>query len=356
MFLKDIFTASAVAIYHANVPSNSIPYLGAALFPAKKKMGLDLKWIKTRAGLPVSLAPSNFDAVSTLRSRVGIDVAKTQMAFFRESMLIKEEDEQEIMRVQEASDPYAQQVLQSIYNDSETLVAGADVVPERMRMQLLAPESGSPKIYIKANNVTYEYNYDPNGTYVANNYKVLSGTSLWTDTTNSDPLQDVSDAQSACETYSGMKPSILIVSKTTMNLIKKNAKIKNYVLAQNVGANVMMNDARVQALFSTELGVFIIVYEKKYKDEAGVAHNFYPDGYATLIPNGALGSTWYGTTPEERTLMQTKNNAQVSIVNTGVAVAVTTTSDAPIQTKTTVSEIVLPSYENMDSTYVLKVA
>ena len=45
--------------------------------------------------------------------------------------------------------------------------------------------------------------------------------------------------------------------------------------------------------------------------------------------------------------------ADVSIVNTGVAVSVTTTSD-PVQTKTTVSEIVLPSYERMDSTYVIK--
>lgn len=71
-----------------------------------------------------------------------------------------------------------------------------------------------------------------------------------------------------------------------------------------------------------------------------------------MIPAGALGSTWYGTTPEERTLMGS-GEADVSIVNTGVAVAVSTTND-PVQTKTTVSEIVLPSYERMDSTYVIK--
>jgi hypothetical protein len=43
----------------------------------------------------------------------------------------------------------------------------------------------------------------------------------------------------------------------------------------------------------------------------------------------------------------------VRLVNTGVAVAVSVTED-PVQTKTTVSEIVLPSYERMDSTYVIK--
>ena len=45
----------------------------------------------------------------------------------------------------------------------------------------------------------------------------------------------------------------------------------------------------------------------------------------------------------------------VSIVNTGVAVTVTTTTD-PVNTKTTVSEIVLPSFEGMDAVYVLEVA
>lgn len=73
---------------------------------------------------------------------------------------------------------------------------------------------------------------------------------------------------------------------------------------------------------------------------------------ATLIPSGALGNTWYGTTPEERTLIG-KPTADVSIVNTGVAVAISVSED-PVQTKTTASEIVLPSYERMDSTYVIK--
>ncbi len=72
-----------------------------------------------------------------------------------------------------------------------------------------------------------------------------------------------------------------------------------------------------------------------------------------LLPNGVLGSTWYGTTPEERTLAS-GNTADVSIVNTGVAVSVTITSD-PVNTKTTVSEIVLPSFERMDECYAMEV-
>lgn len=352
MNIRDAFNAKTIASVYSETASNKKEYLGTGLFPAKKKMGLDLKWIKTSKGLPVSLAPSNFDAVSTLRSREGFKFTETEMAFFRESMLVKENDEQEIMRAQDTADPYATDVLSRIFDDTTTLVDGAKVVPERMIMQLLAPSDGSPKISIQANGTTYAYNYDPDNTYKTNNYVKLSGsTDKWDDVANSDPLDDVSMAIDAIEENTGERPEIMIVSKKTMNYLKQNAKIKSAVLAQNVTANVLMTDARVKEIFANELGINIVVYSKKYKDEAGTTHNFYPDGFATLIPSGTLGNTWYGVTPEERTLMG-KPTADVSIVNTGIAVAVSVSED-PVQTKTTVSEIVLPSYERMDSTYVI---
>lgn len=353
MNIRDAYSAKAIALVNTEVASNKIAYLGSGLFPAKKKMGLDLKWIKTSKGLPVSLAPSNFDAVSTLRSREGFKLTETEMAFFRESMLIKEADEQEIMRVQDTTDPYAAEVLGRIFDDANTLIDGANVVPERMIMQLLAPTDGHPKISIQANGVTYTYNYDPSGSYATNNFASLeTSTDKWDDTENSDPLDDVATALDAVEAETGERPSIMIISRKTMDYLKQNKKIRNAILAQNTTANIFMNDNRVKEVFSSELSVSIIVYSKQYKNESGVAAKFYPDGFATLLPTGSLGNTWYGTTPEERTLMGS-GEADVSIVNTGVAVAVTTTSD-PVQTKTTVSEIVLPSYERMDSTYVIK--
>ena len=353
MNIRDAYTSKAIALVNTEVASNRIAYLGAGLFPAKKKMGLDLKWIKTSKGLPVSLAPSNFDAVSTLRSREGFKLTETEMSFFRESMLVKEADEQEIMRVKDSTDPYAAEVLGRIFDDANTLVDGANVVPERMIMQLLAPSDGSPKISIEANGVTYAYNYDPSSTYKTKNFASLTtDTDKWSDTTNSDPMDDIATALDAVEAETGERPSIMIVSRKTMDYLKQNAKIKSAILAQNTTATVFMNDNRVKEVFSNELGIRIIVYSKQYKKEDGTAAKFYPDGFATLIPDGALGNTWYGTTPEERTLMGS-GEADVSIVNTGVAVAVTTTSD-PVHTKTTVSEIVLPSYERMDSTYVIK--
>ena len=354
MNLTDVFTAEAIALNYTNAASNAIPYLGAGLFPAQKKAGLDLKWIKGHNGLPVSLNPSNFDAKSKFRDRVGIEISETQMAFFRESMLVKEADEQEIMRVQDANDPYAAQVLANIFADARNLIDGAEVVPERMRMQLLAPLGGSMGIEISANGVNYKYNYDPDGSWKQKHYaKIEDAADKWSAADTCDPIRDMEAAMDAQEAETGNRPSVFLMSKETFNYIKNSKKVQSGVLAQNTTANVNYTSRRVQAYVEEELSVTIVIYNKQFKDEKGTAKKFFPAGIVTMLPAGTLGGTWYGTTPEERTLTQ-KADASVSIVNTGVAVAVTITDD-PVNTKTTCSEIVLPSFERANEVYALEV-
>lgn len=355
MKLSDIYTAQALAANYTEVVSNSIPYLGTGLFPSKKKQGLDLKWIKGNKGLPVSLAPSNFDAKSTYRDRIGIAFNETQMAFFRESMLVKEADEQEIMRCKDSNDPYVAQVLDHIFTDKRTLIEGAEVVSERMRMQLLAPIGGAIGINITANNVSYTYDYDPTDEWKDNHYMEITDSSdKWSASSTCDPLADLEEALDAQEAISGNRPTIALMSKPTFQYIKNSTKVQNQILAQNSTPNVNYTSKRVKAFVEEELGITIVIYTKKYKDEAGTEHNFYPNDVVMLLPTGSIGNTWYGTTPEERTLAGS-GQANVSIVNTGVAVAVTTTSD-PVNTKTTVSEIVLPSFERLNECYGIEVA
>lgn len=355
MNLSDIFTAEAIALNYTSAATNNVPYLGTGFFPSQKKAGLDLKWIKGHNGLAVSLMPSAFDAKSTFRDRVGISMNETEMPFFRESMLVKEKDEQEIMRVQDSNDPYAAQVLDNIFNDTKTLVDGANVVPERMIMQLLAPLGGKMGIEIKAGGVDYTYNYDPDGLWKKDHYtKIKDAADKWNASETCDPLVDIEKALDAQETASGNRPEILLMSKSTFNMIKNSTKVRSGILAQNVTANVNYTSAKVKQFIEEELNISVIVYNKQFKDETGMAKKFYPDNIVMMLPSGTLGTTWYGTTPEERTL-SSKSDADVSVVNTGVAVAVTITDD-PVNTKTTVSEIVLPSFERMDECYAIEVA
>lgn len=354
MLTSEVVNTSAIALAATNDASNAIPYLGLQFFPEMKKAGLDLKWIKTHKGLPVTLKASNFDALPALRTREGVKIEKTQMAFFRETMQITEEDEQEIGRADDENDPYLKSALQSVYDDTNALLSGAEVVPERMRMSLLATTEGHPSIGIESDGVKYEYDYDPNGEYAAKHYLKLEGTSDWSDTENSKPLTDLNNARKALAKL-GKIASYVLMNSNTFEYLLNNKQVKNAILAQNLTANIEMTEENVVSIVRSRTKLSIVLYDKMYMDEDKNDQYFYPDNKVTLLPAGALGKTWFGTTPEERTASQVAD-VDVSMYGVGIAIAKKVEYGPPAVTSVTASEIVLPSYENMDSTFVIKVS
>lgn len=357
MDMREFFTPAAIAANWEEVASNQIPYIGTALFPARKKAGLDLSWIRGSKGLPVSLMPSAFDAKATFRDRPGVQRLETEMPFFREGFKIKEKDRQEILRVQESTDPYLDEVLSRIFDDANNLIEGANVVPERMRMALLFPTNGRPGITFKANGVDYTYDYDVDGTWSTGanaNYFALTGNALWSAAATAHPFADIKTARDRVRSKTGNAPTMAIMNSYTFNLLGQTNDVKNRFLTTNGLAIGFISDADVKAVIQDVAGVSIVVYDKQYKDESGVVQSFVPNGYVALIPDGALGSTWYGTTPEEADLRGGASKAQVAIVNTGVAIT-QILDEHPVNLNTFASEIVLPSYERMNEVALLKV-
>ena len=353
MDLREIFTPAAVAANWTEVASNQIPYLGATLFPTRKKAGLDLSWLKGSRGLPVSLMPSAFDAKATFRDRIGFEKLETEMPFFREGYKIKERDRQELLRIQESTDPYAAEVISRIFDDTRGLIDGAAVVPERMIMQLLFPVNGDAGISIKANGVDYTYDYDPGDAWKGSNYTALTSNDLWTAPTTADPFAAFKTVKDAIRSKTGTELTAAIMNTYTFNLMAKTDAVKNRYISTSGVTLGYLTDNEVKAVVEGTSGLRIAIYDKQYKDESGVAHAFVPDGYVALIPDGALGSTWYGTTPEEADL-RGSGEAEVSIVNTGVAIT-RIVDKHPVNINTFASEIVLPSFERMDEVAVLKV-
>lgn len=355
MLVNEVVNSQSIALAATSDASNDIPFLGLGFFPEEKKMGLDLKWIKTHKGLPVSLAPSNFDSLPIIRGREGIKIEKTEMAFFRESKVIKETDENEIDRINDENDPYLESALRSVYDDTSSLIRSAEVVPERMRMQLLSTTDGHPTIGIESEGVKYAYDYDPTGEYAASHYmKLETATDKWSDTKNSKPLTDINRARKAL-TKLGKMPKYLLMNSNTFDYLAENEQVKSAILAQNQTANIFPDEDTIMTIVRIKTKMEILIYDKMFVDEEGNEQYFYPDNKVTLLPAVAVGKTWFGTTPEERTARQVAD-VDVSIYGTGIAIAVKTEYGPPSKTTTTASEITLPSYEGMDSTYVMEVA
>ena len=355
---RKLVTPKVIAANWTEAVSNKTPYLGETLFPSKQKAGLDLSWIKGHKGLPVSLMPSAFDAKATFRSRVGVQKLETEMPFFREGFKIKEFDRQQILRIREQNDPYLNDALNRVFDDASNLLDGALVVAEREIMQLLFPVDGNVGISIKANGVDYTYDYDPevNDTRVwkSTNYFALTSTAKWDAPTTADPLTDIRTAQDAIAANGG-KGTMLVMNGATFKLFRSIKAIKDLYLTVNGMSLGYMTDNQIAAVLKDALDLTgIIVYDKQYKDESGVTHKFIPDNYVAVIPDGALGNTWRGTTPEEADLMGS-GQADVAVVNNGIAIT-QILDPHPVNLNTFASEIVLPSYERMAEVAVIKVA
>lgn len=349
--IYDLIDSKAIALYWNNIYSNSIPYLGTALFPDRKKLGLKLEFLKGFRQLPIALMPSAFDTKPTLRGRIGVKDFSTKMPFFRESMKLNEEDRQQLLMFQEMSNnQYAKQLMQNIYEDRANLVSGALVQAERMRMSLLVDGTIDIVAPDKSGvSVQYKYNYDPEGEWVDSNTDTVS--TYW-----SNPEADIygdidrlrKDAQAR-----GILLTRAICTTKTWSYICKNEAIKKDM--NPVGyQNIIISDADVRRYLVEKLGITFTIYDKMYKNENGEDKQFYPDNYVTFLPTGTLGNTWYGTTPEEADLMGGNKDADVSIVNTGIAI-LNKKESLPVNLITSVSQIVLPSFERMGDVFVLKV-
>mgnify|MGYP001076530530 CR=1 FL=1 len=228
MRLTDVFSAEAVAIRQTSDVSNRMPYVGQAFWPNKKKMGIDLKWIKSHKGLGIALKPSALDSLATIRPRKGFEAITQEMPFFRESMTIKEQDLAEIQRAQESNDPYLNEVLEHIYNDADELITGADISVERMRMNLLAPLNGDMKLTIgMADNTLYTYNYDADGSWKKSNFmEITSENDKWSKPETAKPLNDIQKAKESLAAI-GVIATYAMMTTKTLNYLVESSQIKN---------------------------------------------------------------------------------------------------------------------------------
>lgn len=352
----ELITSQALASYYETLATNRIPLLGEALFPNDKKLGLKLEWIKGYENLPVALMPSAFDTKPTLRDRGGVSIENTKMPFFREAMRLGEEDRQQLLMFMEAqNNAYARQIITRIYDDTASLIEGAVLIPEIMRMKLLT--DGAFTISSPAEsgiNVSYAYNYDPNGDWAAKNLTTLTSTDVWSDHTNSDPIADIIEVVRDAARR-GITLSRAIIGYDTWLDIVQNTKIRlGIVPVAATAANIILTDSQIKTFVESHTKVQFIIYDKQYKDQDGQDQYFFPtSGQITLLPAGPLGKTWFGTTPEEADLMAGNTLASVSIVNTGIAVS-TEKIALPVNIINWVSEIVLPSFENMNKVFNIK--
>jgi hypothetical protein len=339
MTIFDIITSTEIASYWELMTQDRAPYLGEELFPNEKKLGLKLDWLKGSNGLPVVLKASAFDVKAVPRPRIGFEKLSAQMPFFKESKYIDEELRQQLnIIIETGNQAYIDTIVNRIFADETELLEGAAAQRERMRMMMLT----TGVISMKSNGQIYEYDYRiPEG-----HKKTV--TKSWSDPTAT-IMDDIRKAQDTIKEDTGVELTRAVTTSKVIGYMRNNTEIKKSIAVLTDGKG-FISDSKVVSYIKDELSITIAVDDKKYKDEDGKTQNYVPEDTFTLIPDGKLGNTWFGTTPEESDLL-TSGVANVSIVDTGVAITTATETD-PVNVNTKVTMICLPDFPTADQVFI----
>lgn len=353
MTIFEIVTAESLAAYWDNMP-NTDTFMFEELFPSKKQLSNKLAHIKGRRGAPIAIRASSFDAKVMPRSRQGFDKVETEIPFFKESIIIDEELRQKLNMVLATNNQaYIDSILNEVFDDEMQLLRGARATREKMRAQLVSTGA----ITLNVNGVALSYDY---GLETWQKVTLSTATDKWSDTANSNPIEDLIEWVNKIKTETGATATRAIMSSNTFNYIVQNEKLAKSIYITNNGQGIvtptMVRDA-IQVL--TGLTVYTnddVYYPEGTEDiKSATASRYFPENVVTLLPGTTLGYTVYGTTPEESDLMSSPNVANVRIVDTGVAITTMKQAD-PVNVETKVSQVVMPSFEQADKILIATVA
>lgn len=340
MSIYDLIISSEIVAYWELFTENEAPYLGEELFPSDKKLGLELKWLKGSNGLPVVLKASAFDAAAVPRARIGFDKLSAEMPFFKESMYIDEELRQELNKVIESgNEAYIEAIVNRIFKDEMTLLRGAAAQRERMRMMALTTGT----IVMSSNGQLYEYDYG-----MPEAHKVTV-TKSWSDPT-ADIMGDIRTGITLINSDTGVTVKRAVCSSKVFGYMRANDEIKKAIMVLTNGAG-WISDAKLKQFLKDELDLDVVTNDKMYKDESNKTQRYVEEDVFVMFPDGELGNTWFGTTPEESDLMSGAA-ANVTIADMGVAVTTMQKAD-PVQVETKVTQICLPDFPTADEVYII---
>lgn len=328
--IYDLVTPKDYVAYWTQSNADRQPYMLGAFFNQRKQLGIEIASLRGKRPKVRLLDTSAFDAKVIPLGREGVVKSVTEMPFFKNSKNVDEKQRQELNLVlQSGNEAVINSVKNEIFDDNTSLLDFAMATKEAMMASMLTTGT----ISLGTNGQGYLYEYD-----IPESNKLSKS---WEDSTTADPIQDISDWQDMVENETGIRPTNLLMNGTTFKLLQNANKIKTAIYAFATGV-VTPNREQVRAYVESATGCTIHIYNKGYhKDGETTLTKFVGDGVVVLFPEGAIGEFVYGTTPEESDLMSGATDAEVAIVDDGVAVTTTKLTD-PVNVDTKVSMIGLP--------------
>ncbi|WP_461243666.1 major capsid protein [Secundilactobacillus muriivasis] len=337
-------TSAETKAFWETIQAKEAPYGLETLFPNQKQSASDVTWFRGMTNAPKPLNPSAFNVNAIPRERQGFEKVGTHTNFYKESKYIDEALRQQLLLA--ATSPVTSQkdiIFNKIFNDNVDLIRGAAITRELVRSQLVL----GGKFSISGNDQLYEEDYEMPATHIS------GAKGIW-GADGSTPVDDIMMAQDRIGNDTGQTISRVLMNKKTFNLLLRDNSLKSTIVPNNANtANLVLPKKDLLSYLLDEYSLSVLIDNQYYTGTDGKIHYFIPDGKAIFMPQGNLGATVFSTTPEEADLMASAA-ADVSITDTGVAITTTAEAD-PVTKVTKVSQQFIPTFEQIDSVFVLDV-
>lgn len=320
------------------------PMLGDRLFPDRKNDNLKMRFVKNQNLVSKSAHIHAFDTKGHMMSRDGFQTFEFSKILIKEQMSINEE----LMMALSAPRSVAEynEVLRQIFDDATNLMNTVKVRVERMKMDALA----YGKIEVDENNAKFVIDYEVPAEHKA----TLTSTNAWSDTTNSNPIEDIQKWADKINEDTGITPTRALTSTKVLRLLQANKNIQLAINGENYASKLITKQDLNN--FMDMMGLpRIDVYDKKYrleKEDGSIVQNrYFPEDMFVMFPDGNLGNGEYGPTPTE--VRRVKKTAD-DIPYGNIYVTVREEVD-PVATITKAEGLCVPSFPTSDQVFQAKV-
>lgn len=314
---------------------------GDALFPPDKTEEFKIQYIMGANQAPVAANVHAYDTEAQVGSRDGANTIEMELALIKRKIQMNEEL---ISKLAQASrKPEIDRLVGMVYNDVDNMVNSVRTRVEAMRFEAI----GTGKIQLHGNGVNGVVDYGVG----KKQRTTLTGAEAW-NSPDSDPLRQLDDWATDVANRTGVRPTRALTSTQVTNALRRHPAVSEAVY----GNGRLVSLAELNSFLQVQNLPIIATDDRLYRVQKndGKYENkrFFPADTIVLLPDGTLGTTFYGVTAEE---IEMRNITGSVFQNFGNIIAQTYATNDPVARWTKAVAKSLPSFPTAEQVFIAKV-
>lgn len=290
----------------------------------------------------------SWDTPAPIGKRQGLERRSGELAPISEKIPVTEELAHRLRQLNAGN---AQSLVDQIFDDASNEARAVARRIELARGEVLE----TAKLDLNENGViqVVDFGRDADLTPAVQGGNLAVPTTLWSNTSASDPIKDIQDDIDLYASFNnGRRPGAILTSSAIISFLLRNDSIRT-ILASTVGTpQIITQEAFANVLRSFNLPP-MVAYDVDIEID-GTPTEVISDDVVIYVPDAGAkcGETVFGPTMEALKLVEAK---RISIEDAPGLVAVVENTSDPVQTWTKAAGVALPILTNPNATLVRKV-